>query len=76
MIIACSCNNDSFGDGITLESKLAVEGWIEEGDVPQVILSSTIPINDVMINRANDYQYNEFISSFNSIKEVPKVFEE
>ena len=35
-----------------------------------------IPINDVMINRTNDYQYNEFISSFNSIKEVPKVFEE
>ena len=35
-----------------------------------------IPINDVMINRANDYQYNEFISSFNSIKEVPKVIEE
>lgn len=35
-----------------------------------------IPINDVMLNRANDYQYNEFISSFNSIKEVPKVFEE
>ena len=35
-----------------------------------------IPINDVMINRANDYQYNEFISSFNSIKEVSKVFEE
>lgn len=35
-----------------------------------------IPINDVMINRVNDYQYNEFIGSFNSIKEVPKVFEE
>ena len=35
-----------------------------------------IPINDVMINRANDYQYNEFIGIFNSIKEVPKVFEE
>lgn len=35
-----------------------------------------IPINDVMINRANDYQYNEFIGSFNSIKEVPKVIEE
>lgn len=35
-----------------------------------------MPINDVMVNRANDYQYNEFISSFNSIKEVPKVFEE
>ena len=25
---------------------------------------------------SDDYQYNEFISSFNSIKEVPKVFEE
>ena len=48
MIIACSCNNDSFGDGIKLESKLAVEGWIEEGDVSQVILSSTIPINDII----------------------------
>ena len=48
MIIGCSCNNDSFSDGIKLESKLAVEGWIEVGDVPQVILSSTIPINDVV----------------------------
>lgn len=48
MIIACSCNNDTFSDGIKLESKLAVEGWIEEGDVPQVILSSTIPINEVV----------------------------
>ena len=35
-----------------------------------------IPINDVMINRDNDYKYNEFIGIFNSIKEVPKVFEE
>jgi hypothetical protein len=48
MIIVCSCNSDAFSDGIKLESKLAVEGWIEEGDIPQVILSSTIPINDVV----------------------------
>lgn len=48
MIIVCSCNSDAFSDGIKLESKLAVEGWIEEGDVPQVILSSTIPINDIV----------------------------
>lgn len=49
IIIISSCsNNDIFSDGIKLESKLAVEGWIEEGDVPQVILSSTIPINDVV----------------------------
>jgi hypothetical protein len=48
MIIVCSCNNDTFNDGIKLESKLAVEGWIEEGDGAQVILSRTIPINDVI----------------------------
>jgi hypothetical protein len=48
MITVCSCNNDTFSDGIKLESKLAVEGWIEEGDGAQVILSRTIPINDVV----------------------------
>ncbi|MEA9411342.1 DUF4249 domain-containing protein [Flavobacterium sp. PL02] len=48
IIVVCSCNNDTFSDGIKLESKLAVEGWIEEGDGPQVILSRTIPINDVI----------------------------
>lgn len=48
MIIVCSCNNDTFNDGIKLESKLAVEGWIEEGDGPQVILSRTIPIGNVI----------------------------
>ncbi|MDN3674798.1 DUF4249 domain-containing protein [Flavobacterium branchiarum] len=47
-IVLCSCNNDTFSDGIKLESKLAVEGWIEEGDVSQVILSSSIPIDDVI----------------------------
>ena len=35
-----------------------------------------IPINDVMLNRVRDYQYNEFISGFNSQEEIPKVFEE
>ncbi|WP_243397489.1 DUF4249 domain-containing protein [Flavobacterium hydatis] len=48
MIIVCSCNNDTFNDGIKLESKLAVEGWIEEGDGAQVILSRTIPIGNVI----------------------------
>ncbi|WP_242499218.1 DUF4249 domain-containing protein [Flavobacterium sp. 140616W15] len=48
MIVVWSCNDDIFSDGIKLESKLAVEGWIEEGDGPQVILSRTIPINDVV----------------------------
>ncbi|WP_409417446.1 DUF4249 domain-containing protein [Flavobacterium sp. PS2] len=48
MIVVCSCNSDTFSDGIKLESKLAVEGWIEEGDGARVILSRTIPINDVI----------------------------
>ncbi|KIC01957.1 hypothetical protein OA88_11340 [Flavobacterium sp. JRM] len=48
MIVVCSCNSDTFSDGIKLESKLAVEGWIEEGDGARVILSRTIPINDVV----------------------------
>jgi hypothetical protein len=48
MILVCSCNNDTFNDGIKLESKLAVEGWIEEGDGAQVILSRTIPIGNVI----------------------------
>ena len=30
------------------ESKIVVEGWIEQGDVPQVILSRSMPINAVI----------------------------
>ncbi|HJY12760.1 MAG TPA: DUF4249 domain-containing protein, partial [Flavobacterium sp.] len=32
----------------SLESKLVVEGWIEEGDYAQVLLSSSIPVTDVI----------------------------
>lgn len=35
-----------------------------------------IPINDVMENRVRDYQYNSFLSGFNSQEEIPSVFEE
>ncbi|MFV5698338.1 DUF4249 domain-containing protein [Flavobacterium sp. ZT3R17] len=48
LTIVFSCNNDTIGNEIDLESKIVVEGWIEEGDVPQVILSSSIPISDVI----------------------------
>lgn len=47
-IVAISCNNDDFKAEINLESKIIVEGWIEEGDVPQLILSSSIPITEVI----------------------------
>ena len=30
------------------ESKIVVEGWIEQGDVPQVILSRSMPVNAVI----------------------------
>ena len=35
-----------------------------------------IPINDVMENRIREYQYSSFISGFNSMEEVPTIFEE
>jgi len=46
--MSISCNNDDFSAEINLESKIVVEGWIEEGDVPQLILSSSIPITEVV----------------------------
>jgi hypothetical protein len=46
--IVISCNNDNFSNEIKVESTIVVEGWIEEGDVPQLILSSSIPIAEVV----------------------------
>jgi hypothetical protein len=43
-----SCNRDNFSKEIPLESKIVVEGWIEEGDVSQVILMKSIPINTII----------------------------
>jgi hypothetical protein len=47
-IIAISCNKDDFSAETKLESKIVVEGWIETDDVPQLILSSSIPITEVV----------------------------
>lgn len=46
--IITSCSNDNVSEHKSLESKLVVEGWIEEGDYPQVLLSSSIPVTDVI----------------------------
>jgi hypothetical protein len=43
-----SCSNDNFSTQKSLESKIVVEGWIEEGDFAQVLLSSSIPVTDVI----------------------------
>jgi hypothetical protein len=48
ILIISSCNNDYFEALTNNESKIVVEGWIEDGDVPQVLLSSSIPISDVI----------------------------
>jgi hypothetical protein len=43
-----SCNRDNFSKEIPIESKIVVEGWIEEGDFPKVILMRSIPVNTVI----------------------------
>lgn len=47
-IIIASCSNDNVSEQKSLESKLVVEGWIEQGDYAQVLLSSSIPVTDVI----------------------------
>lgn len=43
-----SCSNDDFSEQKSIESKIVVEGWIEEGDFANVLLSSSIPVADVI----------------------------
>lgn len=46
-LIVISCSKDDFIEQ-SIESKVVVEGWIEEGDYAQVLLSSSIPVTDVI----------------------------
>ncbi|MFH7016898.1 DUF4249 domain-containing protein [Flavobacterium sp. FlaQc-47] len=46
-LILLSCSKDDFSEQ-SIESKIVVEGWIEEGDYAQVLLSSSIPVTDVI----------------------------
>lgn len=43
-----SCSKDDFREQTSIESRIVVEGWIEEGDYAQVLLSSSIPVTDVI----------------------------
>src|SRR6187431_1549379 len=47
-ICLISCTREDYVKSVDGESKIVVEGWIEQGDVPQVILSRSIPINAVI----------------------------
>lgn len=46
-LVLTSCSKDDFSEQ-NLESKIVVEGWIEEGDFANVLLSSSIPVTDVI----------------------------
>lgn len=46
-LIGISCSNDDKIEK-SLESKIVVEGWIEEGDFANVLLSTSIPVTDVI----------------------------
>ena len=47
-LMMISCSKDDFSEQKNLESKIVVEGWIEEGDNAQVLLSSSIPVTGVI----------------------------
>lgn len=47
-LIIISCSKDDFSTQASLESKIVVEGWIEEGDFAEVLLSNSIPVTDVI----------------------------
>jgi hypothetical protein len=46
-LVVLSCSKDDFSER-SIESKVVVEGWIEEGDYAQVLLSSSIPVTDAI----------------------------
>lgn len=47
-VLLFSCDQTGFDTSTDLDSKIVVEGWIEEGDYSQVILSSSIPVSSAI----------------------------
>lgn len=47
-LLMIGCSKDDFSEQKSLESKLVVEGFIEEGDFANVLLSSSIPVTNVI----------------------------
>ncbi|MEL1253284.1 DUF4249 domain-containing protein [Flavobacterium sp. DGU38] len=43
-LVVISCSNNDFSIQQSQESKIVVEGWIEEGDFANVLLSTSIPV--------------------------------
>jgi hypothetical protein len=46
-LLITGCSKEGFIEK-SIESKIVAEGWIEEGDYAQVLLSSSIPVTDVI----------------------------
>jgi hypothetical protein len=44
-VLLFSCDQTGFDTSTDLDSKIVVEGWIEEGEYSQIILSSSIPVS-------------------------------
>jgi hypothetical protein len=45
LVVLSSCSREDYVKKVEGKSEIVVEGWIEQGDVAQVILSRTVPIN-------------------------------
>jgi hypothetical protein len=56
LLLLLGCNRDDTVKKTGRESEIVVEGWIEEGDVAQVILSRSVPINTT-IDTINGINY-------------------
>jgi hypothetical protein len=56
VVFIASCSREDYVESVEGESKIVVEGWIEQGDVPQVILSRSIPIN-ATVDSTNIFDY-------------------
>ncbi|MDH6356585.1 DUF4249 domain-containing protein [Parabacteroides sp. PF5-9] len=55
-VFILSCQHRKAYDDIPFESKLVVEGWIEDGDVARVILTQSIPIKET-VDSTNFFNY-------------------
>jgi len=47
-ILFVGCNDGNYDDSLKMGSKVVVEGWIEQGEVAQVILSRSVPIGAIL----------------------------
>ncbi|MCL2074285.1 MAG: DUF4249 domain-containing protein [Marinilabiliaceae bacterium] len=54
VLTSCQINDYNINEG---ESKIVVEGWIEEGEVAHVLLSRSVPLNEI-VDSTNHLNYS------------------